>query len=158
MEMHESDRVLQQFGFRQLIPLALQDLDDLYDFLATREPIFTPELAYYLEYMPWFRVHGKPYLLGGEARAKPPHARRPQWAPRNPKREGHNKADEVGPSSTLTQELTLMVAPPLDFAYRPLSLTYYMPMPLTFPMTTMPMTTYKPSTYVPKSCLDHYAS
>ncbi|MBA0756473.1 hypothetical protein Gogos_021851 [Gossypium gossypioides] len=97
MEMRESDRVLQQFGFRQLILLAPQDLDDLHP------PIFTPELVYYPDYMPWFRVHGKPYLLGEEARAKPPHARRPQWAPRNPKRGGHNKADEVGPSSTLTQ-------------------------------------------------------
>ncbi|MBA0679617.1 hypothetical protein Goari_011376 [Gossypium aridum] len=85
-----------------------------YEFLATREPIFTPKLAYYPEYMPWFRVHGKPYLLGEEARAKPPHARRPQCAPRNPKRGGHNKVDEVGPPSTLTQEPTSMVAPPLS--------------------------------------------
>ncbi|KAH1082789.1 hypothetical protein J1N35_022550 [Gossypium stocksii] len=39
-----------------------------YEFLPTREAIVLPELACYLEYMPWFRVHGKLYLLSEETR------------------------------------------------------------------------------------------
>ncbi|MBA0705782.1 hypothetical protein Golax_017943, partial [Gossypium laxum] len=72
VEMHESNRVLQQFGFRQSIPVAPQYLDDLhhidlrertnenwpmfyaqfiniwnnrYDFLPTHEAIIVPELT-----------------------------------------------------------------------------------------------------------------
>ncbi|MBA0796398.1 hypothetical protein Gohar_007169, partial [Gossypium harknessii] len=40
----------------------------MYEFLPTHEPIFTPELACYPEYMPWFRVHGKSYLLDEDVR------------------------------------------------------------------------------------------
>ncbi|MBA0816231.1 hypothetical protein Gohar_000920, partial [Gossypium harknessii] len=39
-----------------------------YGFLPTHEPNVAPELACYPEYMSWFRVHGKSYLLGKEAR------------------------------------------------------------------------------------------
>ncbi|KAH1057165.1 hypothetical protein J1N35_035230 [Gossypium stocksii] len=92
VEMHQSDRVLRQFRFRQLIPVAPEvfnnehkvDLRQLntdwprywsyyiemwenrYDYIPTREPIIVPELACVLEYMPWFRIHGKPYLLSEE--------------------------------------------------------------------------------------------
>ncbi|KAK5802646.1 hypothetical protein PVK06_030257 [Gossypium arboreum] len=71
VEMHQSDRVLRQFGFRQLIPVAPEVLDDhykidlrqlhtdwprfwshyiqmwkdRYDYIPTREPIIVPELA-----------------------------------------------------------------------------------------------------------------
>ncbi|KAK5776160.1 hypothetical protein PVK06_044119 [Gossypium arboreum] len=89
VEMHQSNRVLQQFGFRQLIPVTPEVLDDehkvdlrllnmdwprhwskyiemwenRYDYIPIREPIIVPELACAPEYMPWFRIHGKPYLL-----------------------------------------------------------------------------------------------
>ncbi|KAK5771109.1 hypothetical protein PVK06_047284 [Gossypium arboreum] len=92
--MHQSDRVLRQFGFRQLIPVELEVLDDehkvdlrllnmdwlrhwseyieiwenRYDYIPTREQIIVPELAYVPKYMPWFRIHGKPYLLSEEER------------------------------------------------------------------------------------------
>ena len=92
VEMHQSDRVLWQFRFRQPIPVASEVLDDhhkidlrqlctdwprfwshyiqmwkdRYDYIPTREPIIVPELACVLEYMPWFRIHGKPYLLSEE--------------------------------------------------------------------------------------------
>ncbi|KAK5825294.1 hypothetical protein PVK06_020109 [Gossypium arboreum] len=93
MEMHELNRVLPQFGFRQSILVAPYDLDDLHSIdlwgrsnenwirfhaeyiniwnnrcklLPHREAIIALELACYSEYMPWFRLLGKPYLLSKE--------------------------------------------------------------------------------------------
>ncbi|KAH1131081.1 hypothetical protein J1N35_002459 [Gossypium stocksii] len=43
-------------------------LSNRYEFLHTRQAIVAPKLACHLEYMPWFNVHGKSYLLGEEAR------------------------------------------------------------------------------------------
>ncbi|MFQ6670019.1 hypothetical protein Gotur_035050 [Gossypium turneri] len=37
--------------------------ENRYDHIPTRESIIIPELACTLNYMPWFRIHGKPYLL-----------------------------------------------------------------------------------------------
>ncbi|KAK5826448.1 hypothetical protein PVK06_021367 [Gossypium arboreum] len=77
VEMHQSDRVLRQFGFQQQIPVAPEVLDDeykidlrqlhtdwprfysayiemwenRYDYIPTREPIIVPELASVPEYM-----------------------------------------------------------------------------------------------------------
>ncbi|KAH1064508.1 hypothetical protein J1N35_029495 [Gossypium stocksii] len=96
MEIHEPDRVLRQFGFRQSILVKSQELDDLhpihlqgrtdenwpifyvkyinmwnnrYEFLPIHEAIVTLELAYNLDYMQYFRVYCKPYLLGEEVRS-----------------------------------------------------------------------------------------
>ncbi|KAK5842885.1 hypothetical protein PVK06_005301 [Gossypium arboreum] len=92
--MRQTDRVLQQFGFRQPISEALDVLDnehkiDLrqmntnwpvffskyikiwenrYDHIHDRESIIVPELVCTPDYMPWFRIHGKPYLLLEEQR------------------------------------------------------------------------------------------
>ncbi|MBA0630440.1 hypothetical protein Godav_002540, partial [Gossypium davidsonii] len=84
VEIHESDRVLGQFGFRQSILPEPQDIEILhhidlrrstdehwltfhaqyiniwgnkYEFLPTCEAIIALELAYNSKYMPWFRVH-----------------------------------------------------------------------------------------------------
>ncbi|KAG8474274.1 hypothetical protein CXB51_034147 [Gossypium anomalum] len=96
VEMHQSDRVLRQFRFHQQIPLEPEVLNDerkinlrllntdwprqwseyiemwknRYDYIPTREPIIVPELAYVPEYMPWFRIHGKPYLLSEDERRR----------------------------------------------------------------------------------------
>ncbi|MBA0876694.1 hypothetical protein Goshw_001606, partial [Gossypium schwendimanii] len=77
VEMHQSDRVLRQFGFRQPIPVAPEVLDDhhkidirqlhtdwprfwshyiqiwedRYDYIPTRKPIIVLELACVPEYM-----------------------------------------------------------------------------------------------------------
>ncbi|MBA0760578.1 hypothetical protein Gotri_023311 [Gossypium trilobum] len=40
--------------------------ENRYDHIPAREPIIIPELTYTLNYMPWFRIHGKPYLLPKE--------------------------------------------------------------------------------------------
>ncbi|MBA0615029.1 hypothetical protein Godav_015228 [Gossypium davidsonii] len=45
-----------------------QLLGGRYKFLPIHEPIAALELAYYLEYMSWFRVHGKTYLLSKEVK------------------------------------------------------------------------------------------
>ncbi|MFQ6628980.1 hypothetical protein Gotur_006502 [Gossypium turneri] len=58
VEMHQTDRVLRQFGFRQQIPVTLE-----YDHIPTRELIIVPELACTPDYMSWFRIQDKPYLL-----------------------------------------------------------------------------------------------
>ncbi|MBA0725256.1 hypothetical protein Golax_021853, partial [Gossypium laxum] len=39
-----------------------------YNNIPTGEPIIIPELACDPDYMPWFRIHGKPYLLSEEER------------------------------------------------------------------------------------------
>ncbi|MFQ6659892.1 hypothetical protein Gotur_028611 [Gossypium turneri] len=46
----------------------IQMWKDRYDYIPTKEPIIVPELACVPEYMPWFRIHGKPYLLSLEER------------------------------------------------------------------------------------------
>ncbi|MBA0635740.1 hypothetical protein Godav_029460, partial [Gossypium davidsonii] len=42
--------------------------ENQYDHIPTREPIIIPELACVPDYIPWFRIHGKPYLLSEEQR------------------------------------------------------------------------------------------
>ncbi|MBA0878619.1 hypothetical protein Goshw_001471 [Gossypium schwendimanii] len=44
--------------------------EDRYDYVPIREPIIIPELACMPEYMPLFRIHGKPYLLSTEERQR----------------------------------------------------------------------------------------
>ncbi|MFQ6623788.1 hypothetical protein Gotur_003631 [Gossypium turneri] len=106
MEVHESDRVLWQFdlGNRFCWHLKTSKIYNKYKFLPTREVIIAPELTCDLEYLPWFRVHSKPYLLVEEARDRKLHMRRPGRAPRHPRSE---VAPKASPSSTPKQESTL---------------------------------------------------
>ncbi|MBA0654003.1 hypothetical protein Goklo_021092, partial [Gossypium klotzschianum] len=46
--------------------------DNRYEFLPTRNAIVALELACDSDYMPWFRIYGKPYLYGKEARCNTP--------------------------------------------------------------------------------------
>ncbi|MFQ6653626.1 hypothetical protein Gotur_024930 [Gossypium turneri] len=74
--MHQLDRVLRQFRCRQPIPVApgsyyIQMWEDRYDYIPILEPIIIPELACMPEYMPWFKIHGKLYLLSVEERQRP---------------------------------------------------------------------------------------
>ncbi|MBA0620849.1 hypothetical protein Godav_006518 [Gossypium davidsonii] len=101
-------QVLQQFGFRQSIPVAFQDIDDLHPIdLRGRTDENLVELACDPEYMQWFRVYSKPYLLEEEARSWQPHTRRPRRAPIHP------RSSEMGPSSAPIQEPTSMATLPL---------------------------------------------
>ncbi|KAK5838998.1 hypothetical protein PVK06_007751 [Gossypium arboreum] len=133
VEMHQSDRGLRQFGFRQPILVAPEVFDDehkvdlrqlhtdwprfwsnyiemwenRYDYIPTKEPIIVPELACVLEYMPWFRIHGKPYLLSKEERRRKIRAQREQRGPLNPRR----RDDDAGPSTAPTQSPSPTVQP-----------------------------------------------
>ncbi|MBA0688005.1 hypothetical protein Goari_005816 [Gossypium aridum] len=104
--------------------------------------------------MPWFKVHGKPYLLTKEARGRQLHTR-PRQTPRHPR---SGAAAMAGPSFTPTQDPTSMSAPPptphvalhysvstlmLNFIFGPPSPTYYTQMPSMFQTTTDPMTAYR---------------
>ncbi|MFQ6622890.1 hypothetical protein Gotur_002578 [Gossypium turneri] len=149
------------------------------EFLPHYEAIFAPKLACYPEYMSWFRLVGKPYLLSEEDRSGQPHTNRPQQLPTHP------KCDKVGPSSTRMQESTstLMPTPPSGqymssysgayantiiftqapyipphfststsmsgFIFGPPFLVYYTSMPTTFPMMTMSTMTYRSSMFRP---------
>ncbi|KAK5819380.1 hypothetical protein PVK06_024377 [Gossypium arboreum] len=44
--------------------------ENRYDYIPTQEPVIVPELACVPKYMPWFRIHGKPYLLLEEERQR----------------------------------------------------------------------------------------
>ncbi|MFQ6653361.1 hypothetical protein Gotur_024797 [Gossypium turneri] len=82
-----------------------------YEFLPIYEAIIAPELACNPEYMPWFKVRGKPYLLAEVARGRQLHTRRPRQAPRHPR---FGTTAEAG------------------FIFGPASSAYYTSMPLTF--------------------------
>ncbi|KAG8483172.1 hypothetical protein CXB51_022149 [Gossypium anomalum] len=62
VEMHQTNRLLRQFGFRQPILVTLEVLDD--------EHKSTYELACVPNYMSSFRIHDKPYLLLEEQRRR----------------------------------------------------------------------------------------
>ncbi|XP_052476320.1 uncharacterized protein LOC128032073 isoform X1 [Gossypium raimondii] len=121
VEPHQTDRVLQQFGCRQPIlvdPEVFDDQhkvdlrqlntdwtrywseymemwEDRYEYIPIREPIIVPELACVPEYMPWFRIHGKPYLLTPEKRQRQIRVEREMRGPLNPRRQ-----DDKGSPST----------------------------------------------------------
>ncbi|KAH1098168.1 hypothetical protein J1N35_015089 [Gossypium stocksii] len=64
----------------------IQMWEDRYDYIPTRELIIVPELACIPEYMPWFRIHGKPYLLLEEERRRQLRVQRERRGPLNPRR------------------------------------------------------------------------
>ncbi|MFQ6657621.1 hypothetical protein Gotur_027224 [Gossypium turneri] len=70
--------------------------EDRYEYLPTREPIIVPELSCVPEYMPWFRIHGKPYLLTPEERQRQICVERERRRPLNPRRQD----DEGSPSTS----------------------------------------------------------
>ncbi|PPR84873.1 hypothetical protein GOBAR_AA35841 [Gossypium barbadense] len=103
VEMHQSDRVLRQFGFRQPIPVShyIQMWEDRYDYIPTWEPVIVPELACVPEYMPWFRIHGKPYLLSEEERQRQLRVQRERRGPLNPRRRDDNACPSTAPTQSL---------------------------------------------------------
>ncbi|KAK5785399.1 hypothetical protein PVK06_039982 [Gossypium arboreum] len=127
VEMYESDRVLRQFGFKQLIPPAPYDIKDLYpidlhertdenwlkfhaqfiniwnnkyEFLPTHEAIVERKLACYRS-----TCHSLGSMASHICEVK-------RQGVHNRIRGGHERAAKADPSSTPIQESTLMVAPP----------------------------------------------
>ncbi|MBA0694562.1 hypothetical protein Goari_004845 [Gossypium aridum] len=119
------NKVLRKFGFRQSIPVAPEMLDDehkidllqsntnwsifwskyiemwenLYDYIPTREPIIILKLACTPNYMQWFKINGKPYLLSKEQRRRQICVERERRGLVNPRR----RDDSTGPSTAPTQ-------------------------------------------------------
>ncbi|MFQ6658925.1 hypothetical protein Gotur_028010 [Gossypium turneri] len=85
VEPHQTDRVLRQFGCRQLIPADPKVFDN-------HHKIDLRLLACVPEYMPWFKIHGKPYLLTPEERQRQIRVERERRGPLNPRRQDY----EVG--------------------------------------------------------------
>ncbi|MFQ6641817.1 hypothetical protein Gotur_015014, partial [Gossypium turneri] len=69
--------------------------EDRYAYIPNRELIIVPELAFVPEYMPWFRIHGKPYLLSPEERHQQLRIQRERRGLLNPRR----RDDDAGPST-----------------------------------------------------------
>ncbi|KAK5771311.1 hypothetical protein PVK06_047507 [Gossypium arboreum] len=88
-----------------------------YNFLTTSEPIIVSELACNPEYMPWFRIHGKPYLYGEEARRRHPHTSRPQHGPLNPK--GGEPSPSLAPMQEPVPTTTTSMPKPPSVQYVP---------------------------------------
>ncbi|KAH1048369.1 hypothetical protein J1N35_039153 [Gossypium stocksii] len=82
--------------------------ENRYNYIPTREPIIVAELACVPEYMPWFRIHGKPYLLSEEERRRQIRVERERRGPLNPRR----RDDDVSPSIAATQSPGPSTAPP----------------------------------------------
>ncbi|KAG8486601.1 hypothetical protein CXB51_020080 [Gossypium anomalum] len=77
----------------------IQIWKDRYDYIPTRDPIIVPELACVPKYMPWFKIHGKSYLLSEEKRQRQLRVQRERRGPLNPRR----RDDDAGPSTAPTQ-------------------------------------------------------
>ncbi|MBA0878701.1 hypothetical protein Goshw_010467 [Gossypium schwendimanii] len=70
--------------------------EDRYDYIPIQELIISPELAYVPEYMSWFKIHGKPYLLAEQERQRQLRVQRERCGPLNPRR----MDDDAGPSQS----------------------------------------------------------
>ncbi|MFQ6627550.1 hypothetical protein Gotur_004767, partial [Gossypium turneri] len=184
--MHQTDRVLRQFGFRQPIPVAPEVLDDehkidlrrpdthwplfhseyieiwenRYDNIPTRESIIVPESACDPDYMPWFRIHGKPYLLSEEERRRQIYAKRERRGPLNPRTRGGEAGLSTAPtqSSAPTEQATMPTPQPLQIMLSAYSNSYMYPFSTPMPSWNVwpgashfPMTPTQPTIYTPSS-------
>ncbi|MBA0549879.1 hypothetical protein Golob_020880, partial [Gossypium lobatum] len=174
VEMHESNRVMRQFGCMQRIPSSPQKLDDLhnidlrgrleedwssfhqkyieiwqrrYDYLPTREPFLTLELATSPDYMDWFRHNGKPYLLSALERSRQRHRRRQRRGPINP-RSGEHVAGRSTSTPASHGEPIVLQPPGAYFVQPPPTIPYYVSMLPATSMYPVPLTTL---TFYPES-------
>ncbi|MFQ6657620.1 hypothetical protein Gotur_027224 [Gossypium turneri] len=126
--------------------------EDRYEYLPTREPIIVPELSCVPEYMPWFRIHGKPYLLTPEERQRQICVERERRRPLNPRRQDDEGSPSTSPkhspgsSSAAIQSPGPTRAPTqsLDAAVQPMIPTQppFQMMPGAFPSPYMYPNTY----------------
>ncbi|KAH1106288.1 hypothetical protein J1N35_010056, partial [Gossypium stocksii] len=111
VEMHQSDRVLRQFRFRCLMMSTKSTYGNCIrvgrDTGHTISKCGKIELACVPEYMPWFRIHGKPYLLSEEERRWQIRVQRGRRGLLNPRR----RNDDAGPSTAPTQSPGPSIAP-----------------------------------------------
>ncbi|KAK5818466.1 hypothetical protein PVK06_023403 [Gossypium arboreum] len=81
--------------------------ENQYNHIPDCKLVIIPELACTPDYMPWFRIHGKPYLSLEEQRCRQICVERKQWNPLNTRR----RDNETGPSTAPTQSPALMPQP-----------------------------------------------
>ncbi|KAG8485828.1 hypothetical protein CXB51_019168 [Gossypium anomalum] len=72
--------------------------ENQYDYIPIREPIIVPVLACMPEYMPWFRIHGKPYLLSEEERRRQIRMQRERRGPLNTRRRDNDAGPLAAPT------------------------------------------------------------
>ncbi|XP_052481157.1 uncharacterized protein LOC128035455 [Gossypium raimondii] len=81
------------------------------EYLPTREPIIVPELACIPEYMPWFRAHGKPYLLTPEERRRQIRVGREMCGPQNPRGQNYEGSPSTRPKHSPGSSSATMQSP-----------------------------------------------
>ncbi|MFQ6653752.1 hypothetical protein Gotur_024989 [Gossypium turneri] len=104
------------------IPSELEDIRLLLDqrseaeqnrneYIPTREEIIVPELACIPEYMPWFRIHGKPYLLTPEERQQQIRVGRERRGPLHPKGQDYEGSPSTRPRHSPGSSSAAMQSP-----------------------------------------------
>ncbi|KAG8482333.1 hypothetical protein CXB51_027309 [Gossypium anomalum] len=166
VEMHQSDRVLRQFGFRQPIPVAPEVFDDEH------------KVHLWQLHTDWPRywVHGKPYLLSEDERRRQIRAQRERRGPLNPRRMDDDADPSTAPTqsadpSTAPTQLTGPIVQPTSPTSQPFQVTlcaysspYIYPNPYMFPFfspiagwnpwpssSLFPITLSQPQLYRPSS-------
>ncbi|MFQ6627551.1 hypothetical protein Gotur_004767, partial [Gossypium turneri] len=94
------------------IPTALEDIRLLLDQRSEAHV----KSACDPDYMPWFRIHGKPYLLSEEERRRQIYAKRERRGPLNPRTRGGEAGLSTAPtqSSAPTEQATMPTPQPLQ--------------------------------------------
>ncbi|MFQ6648434.1 hypothetical protein Gotur_021230 [Gossypium turneri] len=97
VDMHQTDRAI-EYELAGILLEYIKFWENRYDHIPTRESIIIPELAYAPDYMPWFKINGKPYLLSEEQRRRQIRVKRERRGPLNPRR----RDDDTGPLTAPT--------------------------------------------------------
>ncbi|MBA0876341.1 hypothetical protein Goshw_018613, partial [Gossypium schwendimanii] len=106
VELHQIDKVLRQFRCRQLIPADPEVFDDYH-----KIDLRLLELACVPEYMPWFRIYGKSYLLTPEERQRQIHVGRERRGPLNPRLEDYEGSPSTRPRQSPGSSSAAMQSP-----------------------------------------------
>ncbi|KAH1106783.1 hypothetical protein J1N35_010551 [Gossypium stocksii] len=75
--------------------------ENRYDHIPDRELIIVSELACTPDYMPWFRIHGKPYLLSEKQMHLQICVERERRGPLNPRRMNDGTGQLTVPTQSL---------------------------------------------------------
>ncbi|XP_052488927.1 uncharacterized protein LOC128041949 [Gossypium raimondii] len=85
--------------------------ENRHEYPPTWEEIIVPELACVPEYMPWFRIHGKSYLLTPEERQRQIRGGRERRGPLNPRRQDYEGSPSTRPRHSPGSSSAAMQSP-----------------------------------------------